>query len=356
MGPVKESAVPEASKAAGALRQAMDNWDEAATDAAIAGLVRSAKPEDVFEMLFNSRAPGLPLYWAQGNLYRQCPSDPSGHWLAARRASAAVAGLRLLATRGRNPSRRDAPADLPGRRNRELGKRLRIGWQAGRRRGALTAAFIPIFKEKEKTHGEIEMWRTANAVISELVIAATAVIGVAMLGISIALNVHAFDANTELMLRLLRMMFPYMLLVCLAAALVGMLNARGHFFIPAMGATMLNVVMIASVLWLAPKMGHDLREQIFALAIGVLAAGVAQAAFQLPTLWHDGFRYRWVSPWKNETVHLVVTRMIPGALGVAAFPINVLLTQTVAFYVDPQINASFDYAVRLMELQKGIIG
>jgi len=222
--------------------------------------------------------------------------------------------------------------------------------------GALTAAFIPIFKEKEKTHGEIEMWRTANAVISGLVIAAAAVIGVAMLGLTVALNVHTFDTNTELMLRLLRVMFPYMLLVCLAAAFMGMLNARGHFFIPAMGATMLNVVMIASVLWLAPKMGRELREQIFALAFGVLAAGVAQAAFQLPTLWHDGFRYGWVSPWKNETVRLVVTRMIPGAIGVAAFQINVLLTQTVAFYVDPQINASFDYAVRLMELPQGMFG
>jgi putative peptidoglycan lipid II flippase len=151
-------------------------------------------------------------------------------------------------------------------------------------------------------------------------------------------------------------MFPYMLLVCLAAAFMGMLNARGHFFIPAMSATMLNVVMIASVLWLAPKMGHELREQIFALAIGVLAAGVAQAAFQLPTLWHDGFRYQWVSPWQNETVRLVVTRMIPATIGVAAFQINVLLTQTIAFYVDPQINASFDYAVRLMELPQGMFG
>ena len=74
------------------------------------------------------------------------------------------------------------------------------------------------------------------------------------------------------MLRLLRVMFPYMLLVCLAAAMMGMLNARGHFFIPAMGATMLNVVMIASVLWLAPKFGMGLPKeqrlpvQIFALA------------------------------------------------------------------------------------------
>ena len=71
---------------------------------------------------------------------------------------------------------------------------------------------------------------------------------------------HQFDAKTELMLRLLRVMFPYMLLVCLAAAFMGMLNARGHFFIPAMGATMLNVVMIASVLLLAPTMGLRFAE------------------------------------------------------------------------------------------------
>jgi putative peptidoglycan lipid II flippase len=222
--------------------------------------------------------------------------------------------------------------------------------------GALTAAFIPIFKAKEKSHGEIEMWRAANAVISGLIIAASVVIALVLFGISIALAVHQFDAKTDLMLRLLRVMFPYMLLVCLAAAFMGMLNARGHFFIPAMGATMLNVVMIASVLWLAPRMGAQLHEQIFALAIGVLAAGVAQAAFQLPTLWHDGFRYEWVSPWRNETVRLVVTRMIPGTIGVAAFQLNVTLVLVIAFWVSPQIVASFNYAVRLMELPQGMFG
>ena len=75
-----------------------------------------------------------------------------------------------------------------------------------------------------------------------------------------------------------------LLLVCVAATCMGMLNARGHFFIPAMGATMLNVVMIASVLWLAPKFGDELHEQIYGLAYGVLIAGFAQATFQLPTL------------------------------------------------------------------------
>ena len=228
--------------------------------------------------------------------------------------------------------------------------------------GALTAAFIPIFKEKEKTHGEIEMWRAANAVISGLIVAASAVVALVLLGLSIALAVHQFAEKTELILQLLRVMFPYMLLVCLAAAFMGMLNARGHFFIPAMGATMLNAVMIASVLWLAPKFGvglpkeHRLPVQIFALAYGVLVAGVAQAAFQLPTLHRDGFRFHWVSPWKNETVRLVVTRMIPGTIGVAAFQINVTLVQVIAYWIDPQINASFNYAVRLMELPQGMFG
>jgi putative peptidoglycan lipid II flippase len=228
--------------------------------------------------------------------------------------------------------------------------------------GALTAAFIPIFKEKEKTHGEIEMWRAANAVISGLVVAASVVVALVMIGLSLALAVHQFDVQTELMLRLLRVMFPYMLLVCVAAAMMGMLNARGHFFIPAMGATMLNVVMIASVLWLAPRLGLEypkgerLPHQIFALAIGVLAAGVAQAAFQLPTLWRDGFRYRWVSPWRDETVRRVIYKMIPGTIGVAAFQINVTLVLAIAFWVNPQIVASFNYAVRLMELPQGMFG
>jgi putative peptidoglycan lipid II flippase len=222
--------------------------------------------------------------------------------------------------------------------------------------GALTAAFIPIFKEKEKTSTPEELWRSANAVISGLVVAASVITALAMLGISLALAVHQYNANTDLMLRLLRVMFPYMLLVCLAAVFMGMLNARGHFFIPAMGATMLNVVMIASVLWFTPVFGGQLHQQIFGLAIGVLVAGIAQAAFQLPTLRQEGWRYHWVSPWGDDTVKAVVSRMIPGTIGVAAFQINVLVTQGMAFWVDPQIVASFGYAVRLMELPQGVFG
>src|SRR5437667_10867303 len=102
--------------------------------------------------------------------------------------------------------------------------------------GALTAAFIPLFKHKEVSEGETEMWRSANAVISGLVTAAAAVTVLGVLGISIALAFGRghFQPQTSLMLELLRVMFPYMLLVCLAAVLIGIANVRGHFFVPAL--------------------------------------------------------------------------------------------------------------------------
>jgi putative peptidoglycan lipid II flippase len=298
--------------------------------------------------------------------------------------------------------------------------------------GALTAAFIPIFKEKEKLSGEQEMWRAANAVISGLVaasailvslgvagislvllfqargvqalermslmtalfpfaltgsaagllalrftgspaasvrrgafmlVAAAALLslalGLGVLGVSVGLQADVGGGKTLLMLRLLRLMFPYVLLVCLAALFIGVLNSRGYFFVPAMGATMLNVVMITSVLtvqWLAPKYGWKLEQQIFGLAIGVVIAGIAQAAFQVPLLRKEGFRFQWVSPWRDETVRRVVTKMIPGAVGVAAFQINVLITQSIAFWAGIGVVSSFTVAVRLMELPQGGFG
>ncbi len=294
--------------------------------------------------------------------------------------------------------------------------------------GALSAAFIPVFKEKEKTAGDAEMWRAANAVLSGLFASTTALVALGVLGISLllhlganagdtlrlvrlldagypwillislaalvlalrergretlsrlgrvgigvgvglaglylallggvtlVLNIDLQDGQTLLMLELLRVMFPYVLLVCVAAIFMGMLNARGHFFVPAMGATMLNVVMIASVLLLSPWIGGPLEKQIFGLAIGVVLAGVAQAIFQLPLLHAEGFAYQWVSPWRDETVRHVVKQMIPGAVGVAAFQINVLVTQGFAFAVDGSVVASFNYAVRLMELPQGVFG
>lgn len=220
--------------------------------------------------------------------------------------------------------------------------------------GALTAAFIPIFKQKEVHDGEQEMWRAANAVICGLLLAAGAITVLAILGITVALP--CFTGETGLMLKLLRLMFPYMLLACLAAVLIGMANARGHFFVPALGAVLLNVIMIASVLLVAPHLGERLETQIFGLAIGVLLAGLAQAFFQVPTLYREGFRFQWVAPFREPIVQEVARKMLPGSIGVAAFQINVLLTQCFSFWFDPTIVSTFNYSVRLMELPQGMFG
>ena len=230
--------------------------------------------------------------------------------------------------------------------------------------GALTAAFIPIFKEKEKRDGDAAMWHAASAVLSGLLVLATLIIVIGFVVLSAVLlfgaQVHdgqpRFTAKVLLVLQLLRVMLPYLLLVCVAAVFMGMLNARGHFFIPAMGATTLNLVMIASVFWLAPHLGTEMHEQVFALAIGVVLAGVVQAWFQLPALRREGFRYRWITPWRDETVRRVVKQMLPATIGVAAFQINVVLVSWLAYGVDEYVVASFSYAVRLMELPQGLFG
>lgn len=230
--------------------------------------------------------------------------------------------------------------------------------------GALTAAFIPIFKEKEKVEGDGAMWRAANAVVSGLLIFASLVVLLGFAGVSLAIMFGSqpvadhlrFTGKTLLVLELLRVMMPYLLLVCLAAVFMGMLNARGHFFVPALGAAMLNLVMIAAVFWLAPHLGTALHERVFALAFGVVIAGVVQAWFQLPSLHLEGFRYRWCNPWRDETVRRVVKQMLPATLGVAAFQINVVLVNVIGYWVEDHIVSSFQYAVRLMELPQGLFG
>src|ERR1700722_14145717 len=121
--------------------------------------------------------------------------------------------------------------------------------------GALTAAFIPIFKAKEKNEGEASMWQAANAVISGLLVVAPAIVLYAMLIISVLLLGDVWDRDTVLMFQLMRLMFPYMILACLGAVFMGILNARGRFFIPALSPAILNVVLIASIWLLAPHFG-----------------------------------------------------------------------------------------------------
>jgi putative peptidoglycan lipid II flippase len=87
-----------------------------------------------------------------------------------------------------------------------------------------------------------------------------------------------------------------------------------------------------------------------------VVAGIAQAAFQVPSLVAEGFQFRWLSPWKNPAVREVARRMGPSVIGVAAFQINTVLCQSFAYTHGREIVSSYNYAVRLMELPQGVVG
>jgi putative peptidoglycan lipid II flippase len=222
--------------------------------------------------------------------------------------------------------------------------------------GALTAAFIPIFKDKEANEGEEATWKAANAVICALVMVCTLLVTLAMAGLALAILFLPLEARNELVAGLLFVMFPYVGLVCVAAVFIGMLNARGHFFVPALGAATLNLVLIASVYLIAPHFGATKEKQVFGLAVGLAIAGAVQAAFQWPALRKEGFRFNWVNPLRDPTVREVARKMAPAALGVAAYQLNVVITQSIAYAQEESVVASFNYAVRLMELPQGVVG
>jgi putative peptidoglycan lipid II flippase len=230
--------------------------------------------------------------------------------------------------------------------------------------GALSSALIPIFKETERKEGVAAAWRVGLACTWAVFLACSVICLVLLGAVSLLLwfcasdyNVFLnIDVNTHLMFSLMRWMLPYLPLVCVAAGFIGMLNARNHFFLPALGATMLNVAMLASVWWLAPRFGAKLHQQVYALAVGVVVAGVAQAAFQVPSLISEGFRFRWLNPLKEPAVREVARRMGPSVIGVAAFQLNTVLCQAFAYTHGREIISSFNYAVRLMELPQGVVG
>ena len=222
--------------------------------------------------------------------------------------------------------------------------------------GALSAALVPILKEKEIEEGDRGMWDTANAALSLLVCVCSVAVVLLIAGCSFLLWYGGWTLQTLLFLELLQIMSPYVLLVCVAAVLMGMCNARGIFFIPALGATMLNVVMISTVLFVVPHVEGGLEDKVIALAYGILVAGVFQMLFQLPVLAKEGFRPKIILPWKHPSVQEIIRRMVPGIIGVGAFQINVLLTNWIAYSQASHVVASFEYAVRLMELPQGVIG
>ncbi len=227
--------------------------------------------------------------------------------------------------------------------------------------GAMSAAFVPAFTRRLSRDGREAAWQLGNQVLTALVVVTLLFV---IAGIAFAVPIiHAYAGNyasvpgkLELTIRLARIVLPFLTLVAVAAALMGMLNSLHHYFVPSLSPAMFNVAMIACVVGLVPLMPRLGWPPVAAVAIGALLGGVGQVALQWPALRREGFRYRPALDLRDPDLRQVLLLMGPGVLGVAATQVNLFVTTQLATGQGTGAASWLSYAFRLMYLPIGLFG
>lgn len=220
--------------------------------------------------------------------------------------------------------------------------------------GALSAAFIPVFIESRHREGDAAAWQLARSVLTLVggVLAILVVVGTVAAGFVLAGD--GLSPTARLTWSLLRIMLPYLLFICLAAVSMGALNAFHHFAVPAATPWILNIVQIAVMLFVCPRVGSTPEQQIYAVAWGVLLAGVLQWAVQVPVLWRKGADLRPGIDVRDPRLARVLLLMGPAALGRAASQFNVFFATMLAVSIGEWAAAALYFSERLIYLPQGI--
>jgi putative peptidoglycan lipid II flippase len=228
--------------------------------------------------------------------------------------------------------------------------------------GALSTAFITTFSKKIATEGDESAWRLGNKVAT---LAALFMSAITLLGIIFAPQIiyvmTGFGAwspeKTAITILLTRIMWPFILLVSLAALVMGMLNAKHVFGAPAMASSYFNLGSIiggvAIGYWLDPHFG---TRSLIGLSIGTLIGGLWQLTAQFPSLRRVGYKYRPDFHWRDEGVRTVLTLMGPAVIAASAVQINVLVNSGFAARLGDGPVSWLNIAFRLMQLPLGIFG
>jgi putative peptidoglycan lipid II flippase len=223
--------------------------------------------------------------------------------------------------------------------------------------GALSAAFIPVFSESVVKRGREAARRLFRSVLTIVavvlvVIAAAGVLLAPLLIHLIAPGFQAIPSKTGLAILLARVMFPYIVFVGLAALLMAVLNAEGHFGTPALSPTMLNLAMIGCALYLAPATDPP----ILALAVGVLLGGLGQVLIQVPAASRLGMGLRGGVDVRDPDVRRIARLMAPGVAGLGITQVNVFVGTFLASFLGEGSISVLYYAFRLIQLPIGLFG
>jgi len=226
--------------------------------------------------------------------------------------------------------------------------------------GALSTAFVTVFSRTATLADGAAAWRLANKVTT---LAAVSLSAITLLGIGfapwlVAALAPGFDpGKAALTVTLTRVMYPFILLVSLAALVMGMLNARNVFGIPAMASSFFNLgSIVAGVVlgyWLDPHFGP---AAILGLAIGTLIGGALQLAVQLPALGRQGYRFHPDFEWRDPGVRAILRLMGPSVIAASTTQLNVLVNSVFASKLGDGPTFWLTVAFRLMQLPLGVFG
>ncbi len=226
--------------------------------------------------------------------------------------------------------------------------------------GALTAAFVPVFRGEVEAAGVEKAAKLARAVMTTVLLAlgaATVLIVCGLAGAQTLADRLEFSQRTRLALSLVTILTPYMLAICGAAFGMGVLNALGRFKASSFMPSLLNLFWIGALLALAAFPGLPVAVRIRLVAAAILAGGFAQLAFMFACMRKAGVSPRLrFSGWLDEKVRLVWRNLGVAALGAGAVQVNYMLDQFLAQLASPWAAGVIGYAERLMDLPLGIIG
>lgn len=223
--------------------------------------------------------------------------------------------------------------------------------------GAFAQAFVPVLSEYRTRCTFEEVRHLVDRVAGTLGVVLMGLTALGMLGAPFIISVfapgfHDDPAKVQLAGELLRITFPYLLMISLTAFCGGILNTYGRFAVPAFTPVLLNISMIGATLFLTPYFA----QPITALAWGVFIAGVAQLLFQLPFLLHIRLLPVPRPAWRDPGVRRILGLMVPALFGVSVSQINLLLDTVLASFLQSGSVSWLYYADRLSELPLGAFG
>ncbi|MBI5559523.1 MAG: murein biosynthesis integral membrane protein MurJ [Deltaproteobacteria bacterium] len=228
--------------------------------------------------------------------------------------------------------------------------------------GALSSAFVAVFSDYDANKGEKATWRLANNVLVffAILLSLVTLAGIVFAGPLVRLLVDAefvqVPGKVELTRTLTIVMFPFLLFISLSAVVMGMLNTKGRFFVPAMASSFFNMGSIVggvSLAFILPMFGYP---AIMGMAFGTLIGGVLQLGCQLPALLRAGFILAPRLDLRDPGLRRIVRLMLPAVIGLSATQINIFINTRFASSCVEGSVSWLNYAFRLVQLPIGVFG